>query len=69
MHWSKILGIALLVGGVILLIMGWNASESPTEQVFEGLTGRFTEETRNYFLFGGIAALVGLLLVLFGARR
>ncbi|MFU8815541.1 MAG: DUF3185 family protein [Pseudomonadales bacterium] len=69
MHWTRILGIALLVGGAILLIMGWNAAESPTEQVFEGLTGRFTDETRNYLLFGGIAAVVGLLLVLFGARR
>jgi drug/metabolite transporter (DMT)-like permease len=68
MHWSRILGIALLVGGVILLFMGWNASEGFTEQVHETVTGRFTDETRNYFIGGGIAAVVGLVLMLFGAR-
>jgi drug/metabolite transporter (DMT)-like permease len=68
MHWSRILGIALLVGGVILLILGWNASEGFTEQVHETVTGRFTDETRNYFIGGGIAAVVGVVLMMFGAR-
>jgi drug/metabolite transporter (DMT)-like permease len=69
MHWSRILGIALLVAGAILLYMGWNASESVTEDLHRGLTGRFTEETRNHFVGGGVAAAVGVVLLLFGARR
>jgi hypothetical protein len=69
MHWSRILGIALLVGGAILLYMGWSASGSLTEEVHETLTGRFTEDTRNYLIGGGVAAAVGLVLLMFGARR
>jgi drug/metabolite transporter (DMT)-like permease len=68
MHWSRILGVALLAVGVILLFMGWNASEGLVEQVHEGLTGRFTDETRNYFIGGGVAVVVGLVLMMFGAR-
>jgi drug/metabolite transporter (DMT)-like permease len=68
MHWSRILGIALLAVGVILLFLGWNASEGFTEQVHETVTGRFTDETRNYFIGGGVAVVVGLVLMMFGAR-
>jgi drug/metabolite transporter (DMT)-like permease len=68
MHWTRILGVALLAIGVILLFMGWNASEGLVEQVHEGLTGRFTDETRNYFIGGGVAVVVGLVLMMFGAR-
>lgn len=69
MHWTRILGIALLVAGAIALFMGWNASESLTEQVSETLTGRYTEDTRRYLIAGGVAAVVGLVLLVFGARR
>lgn len=69
MHWSRILGIALIVGGAILLFMGFNASESITEEVHESLTGRFTDDTTTYLIGGGIAAAVGVALMVFGVRR
>jgi hypothetical protein len=69
MHWSRILGIALLAVGVILLYMGWSASEALTEQAHEAITGRFTDETRNYFVGGGVAAVVGVVLLIFGVKR
>jgi hypothetical protein len=69
MHWSRIIGIALVAAGAILLYMGWNASEGLTEQAHEALTGRYTDETRNYFVGGGIAAVVGLVLLIFGVKR
>ncbi len=69
MHWSRILGIALLVLGAALLFLGYNASESLTEEVHETLTGRFTDETRNYLVGGAVAAVVGVVLFLFGGRR
>jgi hypothetical protein len=69
MHWSRILGIALIVGGVILLFMGFNASESITEEVHESLTGRFTDDTTGFLIGGGVAAAVGVALLVFGARR
>ncbi len=69
MHWSRILGIALIVGGGILLYMGWSASGSIADELHEAVTGRFTDETRNYLIGGGIAAAVGVVLLVFGAKR
>lgn len=69
MHWSRILGVGLLVAGLILLFMGWNASESLAEGVHETLTGRFTDGTTRYLIGGAIAAVVGLALLMFGVRR
>jgi hypothetical protein len=65
---QRIFGIVLLVVGVILLIVGMNASHSAADQISNTFTGRFTHETAWYIFGGGAAALFGLLLVLVGAR-
>ncbi len=54
----RIVGLVLLAIGVVLLIFGYNASQSLNEQIVEGFTGRFTQRTMGY-LIGGIAAIVG----------
>jgi hypothetical protein len=65
---QRILGTILLVVGVILLVIGMNASHSVSDQVSQTFTGRFTQAT-TWYIVGGIAsALLGLLLVLFGVR-
>jgi len=69
MHWTRILGIALLVAGAILLWMGFGATETLTEQAHETITGRYSDTTTGYLVAGGVSAAVGLALVLFGARR
>src|SRR6056297_2068995 len=69
MHWTRILGVALIVAGVIMLFMGWNATESLTEQASEAISGRYTDETRRYLIGGAVAGVVGLLLVILGAKR
>lgn len=69
MHWTRILGIALIVAGAIMLYMGWSATESFTEQASDALTGRFTEDTRLYLIGGAVAAIVGFVLLFFGAKR
>ncbi len=66
---ARIIGIAIMVAGIVALYFGWQASEAPTEQVHEALTGRFTDETMRYFIGGGVATAVGLLLAVFGIRR
>lgn len=58
----------MLVVGVNLLIVGINASHSVADQVSNTFTGRFTRETAGYIIGGGAAALLGLLMVLFGVR-
>ncbi|WP_018872885.1 DUF3185 family protein [Thioalkalivibrio sp. ALJ16] len=69
MHWTRILGIALLVGGIILLLMGYDATESLGEELHREFLGSYTDETRWYLIGGGVMAAVGLVLTLFGARR
>ena len=66
MSTQRIVGVVLLVVGVILLIVGMNASHSVADQVSNTFTGRFTKETAGYIIGGGVAALLGLLLVFFG---
>ena len=68
MSTQRIFGIVLLVIGVILLIVGMNASHSAADQISNTFTGRFTHETAWYIFGGGAAALGGLLMVLVGAR-
>ncbi|ABI57116.1 DUF3185 family protein [Alkalilimnicola ehrlichii MLHE-1] len=65
----RILGIALLAGGIIALYLGWQASQGLMEQAHEAFTGRFTDETMWYFIGGGAATVAGLALVLFGGRQ
>jgi hypothetical protein len=53
----RVLGIVLLALGVILFAFGLNASDSVTDSVKEGLTGRFTDKTM-WYLIGGAALVI-----------
>jgi drug/metabolite transporter (DMT)-like permease len=53
----KIVGLAILVLGVVLLFFAWRASNAPVEQLAEALTGRYSDRTMVY-LFSGIAGVV-----------
>ena len=65
----RIIGLVLVAVGVTLLIFGYNASQTVGEQIVEGFTGRFTNQTMAYVI-GGIAAIVGgAALALWGGRR
>ncbi len=66
---SRTLGIVLLVVGLILLVFGFNATDSVADNVSEGFTGRFTDKTM-WFLIGGAAlAIGGLFMVMRGGKR
>lgn len=54
----QVLGIAVAVAGVVFLIMGVNATDSPFEHLSETLTGSYTDRTQ-WYIAGGLAALVG----------
>ena len=65
----RIIGLVLFAVGVTLLVFGYNASQTVGEQVVEGFTGRFTNQTMAYVI-GGVAAIVGgAALALWGGRR
>lgn len=60
---SKMIGIALLVGGIVLLVFGITASDSPMDKVSEAFTGKFTDSTMLYLVLGAIGTVVGLIMV------
>ena len=65
---QRIIGAVVLVAGIVLLIVGLNASHSLADQVSETFTGRFTKST-TWYIVGGIATgVLGLLLAAFGGR-
>ncbi|AFG37961.1 DUF3185 family protein [Spirochaeta africana] len=65
MSTNKIIGVVLLAVGVVLLYFGYQASQSVSERVVEGLTGRFSDQTMYYFIGGAAAAVAGLFLAVF----
>lgn len=66
---GRLLGIALLTLGAVLLVLGANATDAPLERLSEAVTGRYSERT-TWFLIGGAAAgAAGLALALFGGAR
>ena len=69
MSTQKILGLALIVAGAILLYFGLQSTESFSEKVVEGFTGRYSDGTMAYLIGGAVAAALGLGLLLFGKRR
>jgi hypothetical protein len=57
MRMSLAVGLALAVGGAMLLAMGLNATDAPAEQITEALTGRRSART-EWSIIGGAAMLV-----------
>ena len=65
----RIIGLVLFAIGIVLLIFGYNASQSVGERIVEGFTGHFTNQTM-WYLIGGVAATVGGLgLSVWGGGR
>lgn len=54
----RTLGIVLLIVGVLILGFGINSALTVTEQVVEGVSGRYTSNTMLYII-GGVALIVG----------
>lgn len=63
MNNSKLIGIALLALGLVLLFFGINATDSPTEEIGEALTGKYSDGTMMYLVGGGVAAVAGLFML------
>jgi hypothetical protein len=68
MNPQRIGGLVLLVAGVILLIVGMNASHSVADRWSNFFTGHFTDATVWYIVGGAVSAVVGAVLVLLGGR-
>ena len=65
----RVAGIVLLVVGVILFIVGMNASDSVADRWSNFFTGHFTDATVWYIIGGVASAIVGLMMIIFGGRK
>ena len=66
---NKAISLALLVGGIILIVYGVNASNSVASSFSRMFTGNPTDKT-GWLLVGGIvASIVGLGGVLMGGSK
>jgi len=63
MSGNRILALALIVIGAVLLYLGYQSSQGLDDQLSEALTGNFTDETIIYLVGGGIAFIAGLAML------
>jgi len=56
---NKIIGIALLVIGIVLITYGFNASDSVSSEVSRAVTGTPTHKTMWLLLGGSASAIIG----------
>jgi hypothetical protein len=57
------------ISGIVLFIVGMNASDSLADRWSNFFTGHFTDATVWYILGGVAAGITGLVMVLFGGRK
>ena len=66
---NNIVSIALLVGGIVLMIFGINATNSFGSDVSRFFTGSPTDKAIWMLIGGIVAAVIGLVLTLRGWKR
>ena len=60
---NKIVPLALLVGGIVLIIFGFNATHSFGSDVSRFFTGSPTDKAVWMLIGGGVAAVVGAAML------
>lgn len=65
MHASSLIGLLILLVGAFLVGFGVKASQTFTDKVVGGLTGRYTRSTMWYLILGILLILVGGALLFF----
>ncbi len=61
---KRIIGIALLAGGVIALVYGFQAKGSVESKLTETFTGSPSEKASRLLIGGAVASAVGVGLIL-----
>jgi hypothetical protein len=65
---NKIVYLALLVGGAVLVVMGINATHSFASDVSRFFTGSPTDKALWMLIGGGVARIIGLAGLMRGSR-
>lgn len=61
---KKIVGIALIAVGAVLLYLGYGEYSSVTGKIGRAVGGSMSKETIAYFAGGGASALLGAFLII-----
>lgn len=63
MSTNRIIALALIVIGIVLIFLGYQSSQGLDDQLSEAVTGNFTDETIFYWVGGAIAAIAGVVML------
>lgn len=63
MPMNRIVALALIVIGAVLLYFGYQSSQGLDDQLSEAVTGNFTDETILYLVGGAVALIAGLVML------
>ena len=66
---NKLISLAFLVGGIVLIIYGVNATNSFTSDVSKFFTGSPTDKAVWMLIGGIVAGLIGLFGVMRGSKQ
>jgi hypothetical protein len=66
---NNVIGIALLAGGIILLVFGINAANSTGSEISKFFTGNPTDRSMWMIIGGAVATVAGLVSLLRGRAR
>lgn len=66
MSTNRLVGAVLLVVGIVLLALGYHASNAPLDQVSNAVTGHFSDQTTWYVILGAVGVVAGVLMLAFG---
>jgi len=61
---KRIIGIALLVGGVIALVYGFKAKDSIESQLTQTFTGSPSDNAKWLLIGGAVASVAGMGMIL-----
>jgi hypothetical protein len=65
---NKAMALLFIVGGIILLMMGYNEAHSMRSGFAHYFTGSPTDKSMWMLIAGGIATLAGLISLLTGSK-
>lgn len=66
---NKMLGIALLAAGIVLLVFGFSAADSVQSDVSNFFTGNPTDKAMWLIGGGAVSGVLGLIALLIPARK
>ena len=69
MQIARFIGPGLIVVGVVLLILGWQASESTSSELSEAFHGAPSDKTIWLLVGGGILTVLGVVKTMRGRSK